>query len=640
MIEFGQILIVLFAFIWVVIGSNQVAKLFQRTKLPLITGFLISGILIGPFGLGLITTESVEKINFVNYTSLAFIALVAGSELYLKEIRNSLKSIIWNTLSQLIITFFIISISVYFLEDFIPFMKQMNTPAKIAVAILTGTIFVAKSPSSVVAVISELRAKGRFTKMAISVTVLLDVLVIILFTICLTLANNLINETNFDFSFLYSIVVEFVIIFILGYLLSEVLKLLLSTQISNILKSFCLLILGFAIYKLSEFIEFVSFEYLHLELVIEPLLICIIASFIITNFSKYRDDLNIIIRETGPAVYVAFFTLAGATLSLDILLNTWTIALLIFAIYIFALIIASYTGNALALNPKKYRKIGWMPFVTQAGVGFALVYEVAHSFPEWGNQFVTIIIAVIVLNQLIGPPFFKWAIKIVGESHLPLQIPYRNNKNALIFGLEHQSLSLARGLQNEDYAVEIASVEKRKNISHIKDLKIHFLEDLSVKCLNSINVGRYHTIILMLSDGENYKVGRLLFNNFGTKIVIVRLFDSIFADKFHELGALVVDPSTAISKLIEQFVRSPISASIILGEKDHKTMVDVKVQDRNLHGIALRDLRLPPDVLILSVKRKGQMLISHGYTRLRKGDIVTMVGSMESLQDLSLQFEE
>ena len=69
-------------------------------------------------------------------------------------------------------------------------------------------------------------------------------------------------------------------------------------------------------------------------------------------------------------------------------------------------------------------------------------------------------------------------------------------------------------------------------------------------------------------------------------------------------------------------------------------MVDIKVQDKNLHGIALRNLRLPPDVLILSVKRKGQMLISHGYTRLRRGDIVTMVGSIESLEDLSLQFEE
>lgn len=59
---------------------------------------------------------------------------------------------------------------------------------------------------------------------------------------------------------------------------------------------------------------------------------------------------------------------------------------------------------------------------------------------------------------------------------------------------------------------------------------------------------------------------------------------------------MVVDPATAISKLLEQFIRSPISASIILGEDDHKAMVDVKLHDKNLHGIVLRNLKLLPDV--------------------------------------------
>ncbi len=639
MSQITQILIVVFAFVWVVIASNQVAKFFQRIKLPLITGFLLSGILIGPYGLQLVQYDSVPKLDFINYTALSFIAIVAGSELYLKEIRNSFKSILWNTFSQLIITFTVISVSVYFLE-FIPFLSQMNKTSKIAVAILSGSIFVAKSPSSVVAVINEMRAKGRFTKMAISVTVLLDVLVIILFTVCLTLANNLIHDTSINIIFLLAILLEFIITFLLGYILSKFLKLLLSIKISNFLRAVFLLVVGFSVYKLSGFIEQISLEYFGLEFIIEPLLVCIIASFLVTNYSKYRDELTLVIKESGPAVYAAFFTLAGATLSIDILLDIWLIAFIIFGIYMMALVLSSVIGNTLARNPKLYGRVGWMPFITQAGVGFALIYEISHSFPSWGTEFSTIIIAVIVLNQIIGPPLFKWAIKMAGESHLPKNLSDTNNRSALIFGLEHQSINLARDLQKENYIVEIASVEKRKNIPYIKGLRIHFLESLNVNCLHNIEVNAFSTIILMLSDGENYKVCRLLFNYFENKIVVVRLFDSIFADKFHELGALVVDPATAISKLIEQFVRSPITASLILGEEDKKALVDIKVSDRNLHGIALRNLRLPPDVLILSVKRKGQMLISHGYTRLRRGDIVTVVGSVNSLEDLSLQFEE
>ena len=70
-----------------------------------------------------------------------------------------------------------------------------------------------------------------------------------------------------------------------------------------------------------------------------------------------------------------------------------------------------------------------------------------------------------------------------------------------------------------------------------------------------------------------------------------------------------------------------------------KDTLDVTVQDENLFGVALRNLRLPLDVLILSVERNGNMIITHGYTRLRKGDILTVIGSVESLKKVSLQFE-
>ncbi|PLX13045.1 MAG: potassium transporter TrkA [Marinilabiliales bacterium] len=636
----GKLIIVLISFVWVVIASSQVAKFFQKIRLPLITGFLFSGILIGPYGLDLVHAESIPNLDIVNYTSLAFIAFAAGAELYLKEIRNSIKSIVWNTVGQLIITFLLGSVTMYFIADMVPFMNGMSHESKIAVAILTGTIFVARSPSSAIAVINEMRAKGPFTKTAISVTVIKDVLVIFLFTICLAFANTLIHNTDFGIFFIFYLIISLIITLGLGYLIAKFIELLLLVPISIYIKSMLILVSGFAIYELSHFIRDYSALNFPFELLIEPLLVCIVASFWITNYTKVREDFYKVIEDAGPMVYAAFFTLTGAAMSIDILIKTWTVALLIFFVRLIAMVIGSFIGGYLAKDPKLHRRLGWMPYVTQAGVGLALAFEVAGDFPDWGMQFATIIIAVIVLNQIIGPPLFKWSIKLVGESHLALKGNEGTHRTALIFGLEHHSLRLARDLQKEHYSVEIASIERRKNISHIKDVKIHFLEDLNVKCLHSINIKKFHTIILMLSDGENYKACKLLFNNFETKVVVVRLFDSIYSEKFLELGALVVDPATAITKLIEQFVRSPIAGSLILGDTEQNAIVDIKIRDKNLHGIALRDLRLPPDTLILAVKRKGQMLISHGYTRLRKGDIVTMVGSMESLEDISLQFEE
>lgn len=103
------------------------------------------------------------------------------------------------------------------------------------------------------------------------------------------------------------------------------------------------------------------------------------------------------------------------------------------------------------------------------------------------------------------------------------------------------------------------------------------------------------------------------------------------------VGALIVEPGTAIVSLLDQFVRSPSAASLLLG-MDGQEMVDIEVRNPDLHGVHLRDLRLPQDVLLLSVRRNGAVLVSHGYTRLERGDQVTVFGSPESLENMMLRF--
>jgi Trk K+ transport system NAD-binding subunit len=49
---------------------------------------------------------------------------------------------------------------------------------------------------------------------------------------------------------------------------------------------------------------------------------------------------------------------------------------------------------------------------------------------------------------------------------------------------------------------------------------------------------------------------------------------------------------------------------------------------------------LPADVIILSIMRSGQTIISHGYTRLRMRDIMTVVGSIDSLKAVQFKFDK
>ena len=638
--EYKQIFIYILGFIWILFASDYFAKFFKKIKLPLITGFLVTGIISGPHFLNLIEQEALDNLGFVNDIALSFIAFAAGAELYLKEIRSRIKSILWNTFGQLFVTIIIASLSVYFLADYIPFMQEMTYGSKFAVAILAATIFVARSPSSAIAVISELRAKGPFTQTAMGVTVIMDVLVVALFAICFSIAVTIVSGVDFHISILGILMLELLLAFILGFVLGKLISGILSLPFTVSIKTILILLIGFGTFLFSHYLGETSHEYLSFKIHIESLLVCIVGSFYVTNYSKYRQEFHKILHETGPMIYVAFFTLVGAMLSIDILAKVWVIAIILFFVRLIAMIFGAYAGSTLAGDPAVNKRIGWMPYVTQAGVSLGLATQVSGEFSVWGAEFATIIIAVIVLNQFVGPPLFKWAITFIGEAHVRAVTPKFDGKHdAIIFGLEDQSLALARQLQSHNWGVKIASLKKSDEVTNVSDVYIEFITEINLKALKDLETSKSEAVVLMLSDDENCKRCELVYENIGTKEMIVRLNDRSYFNRFHEMGALIVEPATAMVGLLDHFVRAPVATSLLLGmDKEHDTE-DIEVLDKDIHGIALRDLRLPNDVLILSVKRKGQMVVTHGYTRLRLGDIVTIVGSPESLDELRLKFE-
>lgn len=635
-----QYVVLFLGFLIVAVASNQIAKKFQQIKLPLITGLLIIGVLAGPFILGLVPSDSKIKLQFINDLSLAFIAFAAAAELYLKDLRGRIKSIKWMTFGQLVVTFVMSALAVYFLADHIHFMQDLSTEARIAAAILTATIFVARSPASAIAIINEVRAKGPFTQTAMGVTVLKDFLVIILFAICMSLANVLVKGSELNFGFLFIILAELASSFILGYLIGRIIIVILSFRIHNYAKTVYILALGYSVYLFYYFLKDFTAVQFGKEFLIEPLLICIIGSFIVTNYSRYRHEFIKLLHDVGPIIYVCFFTLAGASMSLDLLLKVWPIALLFFAIRLVSMMLGAYIGGNLAGDPPLYNRIGWMPYITQAGVGLGLATIVANNFPEWGQEFSTLIIAVIVINQFVGPPFFKWAINRVGESHDKAPTPaFDGLRDTIIFGFESQSVALARQLTGHGWQVKLATRRKDINLEEYPDIDIRIIDNLGMDAMNDLDAQLSEAVVLMLTDEENLELCELIYEKLGTNDVVVRLNHRYNFDQFHKLGALVVDPSTAIVSLLDHFVRSPQATSLLLGMQEGQDTIDLQVLNRNLYGLAIRDLRFPSDIIILSIRRKGQMIISHGYTRLRKGDWVTMVGSNDSLQKMTLLFD-
>ena len=168
------------------------------------------------------------------------------------------------------------------------------------------------------------------------------------------------------------------------------------------------------------------------------------------------------------------------------------------------------------------------------------------------------------------------------------------------------------------------------------EIEIHSIPHFNLETIKKLGAGRADAIVAMMSDEDNYRLCQLVHEHFGMQNVIVRLNNHRHYKRFSDLGAMVVDPSTAIVTLMDQFVRSPSAATLLLGMEKGRDIIEFELRNTDLQGFAIRDLHLPLDVHILSVRRQGQMMVTGGFTRLQAGDWLTVFGSKNSLEQVML----
>ena len=639
--HFIEIVIFFVKFIVIALASWQAGKFFKRFGLPVITGYLFTGILVGPFFLELVPERMGHELFFLEELSLAFIAFAAGSELYLPELKGRLRSIGWVTAGLVVVTFIFIATAVFLLSSYIPFMRNMSTNAKLAVSFMAGAIMTARSPSSAIAIVNELRAKGPFTQTVLGVTVIMDVVVITLFAITTSVADVLLTNQSFRIQFFLLVLADLFFAVLIAGLLYLVINAILGLKTGSNVKAVLIVLLGYGTFVTLDYLRDYSHEILPFEVLIEPLLVCLIASFIVNNFSKHRTEFAKILHDTGPLIYVMFFTLVGSLLQIPVFLQTWPIALALFFTRVIAIALGSFTGGMIAGEPMHRSRMFWMGFVTQAGVALGLAEETAVEFNELGSAFATMIISVVVINEIIGPIFFKRAVKLAGEARpRGEQREFDGIRDVVIFGIKAQSVQLARQLLAHDWQVKlVGKTTDELDLLSLPDVETTVLENITLADLNGLDMVHADALVTFLPNDESYHICEMAYENYGTETMVFLMKDRTDYARFSELGVLVVEPQTAVVTLLEQFVRAPAGTSMLLGMDDEQQIVDVEMKNSAYDGVALKNINLPLGVLILSTHRDGHALVTRGYTKLKRGDLLTMVGPEEELEEVMLRFE-
>jgi Kef-type K+ transport system membrane component KefB len=377
----------------------------RRWRLPALTGYLAAGILFGPQLGGLITGSQL----------IGELALTVGGELHLKTLKSRARGIFLVVGAILLITIPGVTFGLGWICQG-PFGDAGMRPGEIwMMAALLGVLSIGPSPATAIALIRETRAKGLFTELMLGVTVCLDVFVVVLFAVAMSLAGSLLNpDLGLNTQFIVGLGIELLVSLILGGLAGFALGKnvdRLRGELAVVILVFCVFI-SQASYAVSHFVEYS----LGMHFKLEPVLICMAAGMVIQNATKSGHRFMEEMERISIPIYIVFFAILGVRINLMALVDTWMIALGFLILRLILLWASGWAGGWAAGEKTVVRKWLGTGMVTQAGVSVGLALLISGRFPEWGDAPVTLALAVIGLNQVVGPILLKIALERSGET--------------------------------------------------------------------------------------------------------------------------------------------------------------------------------------------------------------------------------
>jgi Kef-type K+ transport system membrane component KefB len=388
---------------FLLLAGTLTSQLVELIGLPHLTGYLLAGIVAGPYALGLIEESSVEDLTLVNTLALALIALEGGAHLRVATLRAGAKSLAYATLFQTVALSVGMGGVFIALHRWIPFARDLPTSDLAGAALLWGAVAVTRSPSATLGILAQTRAKGPLVTSTLTFVMTSDLVVVVLLASVMVVARPLLDPSaSFSFADFDSLGHELLGSIALGTTLGLVLAAYLRIVGAQLIIMF--VALGFGMTEMLDFLHF------------EPLLTFMVAGFVVQNLSKQGPKFLEAIERTGSIVYVIFFATAGASLNLHMLRELWPIAVALAACRALVTYGTGRIASRAAGDPPVVKRWAWAGLVAQAGLALGVAASVERAFPSLGKGFAALAIATVALNQMVGPVLFKLALDRSGES--------------------------------------------------------------------------------------------------------------------------------------------------------------------------------------------------------------------------------
>ena len=396
-----------------ILAGLLMTRVAKPLKLPSVTAYLVAGVLIGPYclgllgieGLGFATQEDVDSLSLISEVALGFIAFSIGSEFRVSELKHTGKQAFVIGVLQALAATFLIDIAL------VAIALVTNGKLTIAQAITLGAIGTATAPAATLMVVRQYKAKGPLTHLLLMVVAIDDAVGLVLFSASYGVANAL-EQGHMD---LLSVVVEPLMEILLSLLLGAVAGYLLNLLEVYFHSRSKRMSLSVAFVLLTVGVSMLEVEVGGVRCGFSLLLVCMMTGTVFCNVCPTSEELMDRLDRWVSPINILFFVLSGAELDLTILSNP--LVLLVGVVYIASRSLGKISGayascRATKCSPSIQKYLG-ITLLPQAGVALGMAAEAAQLSD--GHMVRNVVLFSVLVYELVGPTLTRMALTAAGE---------------------------------------------------------------------------------------------------------------------------------------------------------------------------------------------------------------------------------
>ena len=364
-------------------------RLTKLVRLPNVTGYILAGVLIGPYLLNLIPQNVIQGMDFVTDVALAFIAFGVGKFSRLRK--NGRKVLILTVFEALTAALLIFLVMAFVFRLSIPF------------SLLLGAIGSATAPASTIMTIRQYKAKGEFVDVLLQIVALDDAVALLAFSVCAAVAQGMESGGEIRFQTVVLPILYNLLALAVGALAGWLLHRLIGENRSS--QHRLVLVTGMLL----------TITGMCTALDVSPLLACMVMGAVYINVSGNKKVFKQVNGFTPP-IQLLFFVLSGMRMDLPALKAAGLIGVVYFLVRILGKYAGAWLGAVVGKASLPIRHYMGLALIPQAGVSIGLAVLGQRILPaESGVLLSTIILSSGVLYEMIGPACAKAAIFLSGS---------------------------------------------------------------------------------------------------------------------------------------------------------------------------------------------------------------------------------